>query len=241
MTFLELCQALVSEVGIAGGTGPTSVLNQKGELANVVRWIRDSNLWIDNLWKDWKYLWFEYSGILGNNAQQQLNRFAPPPNSPPGLVVRKWDRESFWLDKQSAGAQPLSYVEWRKFRALYDVGRDITRPGKPTTFTIRPDNSIQLYPIPDTTFTLTGEGWRRPTLLKHNNDVPLMPEDYHRLIVCRAAIMYGNREDAGEVIEGMEAEYIDLKEKLESDQLEAFGADREAGQDHLLEGAIPGS
>lgn len=240
MTFLELCQELVQELGIAGGSGPSTVLNQQGELRNVVRWIRQSNLWIDNLFKDWKYLWFEYSGVLGNNEQTTLNRFAPAPNSPAGLLVRKWDRESFWIDKQSAGSQPLEYVEWRKFRALYDTGRDIPRLGKPTTFTIRPDNSIQLFPIPDQTYTLTGEGWRRPTLLTNNNDVPLMPAEFHRLPVCRAAIMYGNREDAPEIISGMEAEYIDLKEKLESDQLEAFDADRQAGQDLLLEGSIPG-
>lgn len=240
MTFLELCQDFVSEFGIGNGTGPNSVLNQQGEYLNVVRWIRESNRWIDNLWKDWKYLWFEYSGVLGTNAEQHLNRFAPAPNAPPGLLVRRWDKTSMWLDKQSAKAQPLAYVEWVKFRALYDVGRDITQTGKPNTFTILPDNRIQVFPIPNTTYTMSGEGWRRPPLLKADNDVPLMPEEYHRVIVARAGVMYGNKEDAPEVISGMEAEYIDGLDKLQSDQLEAFDAERQAGQDLVLEGAIPG-
>lgn len=240
MTFLELCQELVTEIGIANGTGPSTVLNQTGELRNVVRWIRDSSLWIDNLWKDWKYLWCEYSGILATNSEPQLNRFAPAPNTPAGVLVRRWDRTSFWLDKQSASAQPLAFCPWDRFRLLYDVGRDVTKTGKSRVITIRPDNTLQLYPIPNTTYTLTGEFFRRPAPMKENNDAPMMPAEYHRLVTCRAGIMYGNREDAPEIISGMEAEYIDLKDKLESDQLEAFDAERQAGQDLLLEGAIPG-
>lgn len=240
MTFLELCQELVFELGIGNGSGPNSVESQQGELKNVVRWIRDADLWICNNWKDWKFLWFEYSGILGTNELSALNRFAPAPNSPAGLLVRRWDKESMWLEKQSASAQPLAYVEWRNFRKVYDVARNVTRTGKPTTFTIRPDNTIQLYPIPDTTYTMSGEGWRRPAPLRLNNDTPLMPSEYHRLIVCRAAIMYGNREDAPEVISGMEAEYDNLLPMLQSDQLESFDAEGQAGQDLVLEGAIPG-
>lgn len=240
-TNLELCRELVAEIGIANGSGPNSVVNQNGELRNVVRWIRDSTLWIDNLWKDWKYLWVEYAGVLGTHtADPALNRFAPAPNTPPGVLVRRWDKTSFWIDKQSASAQPLEFVPWEKFRVLYDVARNVTKTGKPRVITVRPDNTLQTYPIANTTYTLTGEFWRRPVRLALDNDTPLMPAEYHRLIVCRAAIMYANREDAPEIINGMEAEYIDLKEKLESEQLEAFDAERQAGQDLVLEGDIPG-
>lgn len=240
MTFLELCQELVAELGIANGTGPDSVLNQAGEYDNVTRWIRDSSLWIDNLWKDWKYLWVAYSGVLGNNADPVLNRYAPPPNTPPGVLVRRWNMASFWCEKHSASAQPLDCLEWRRFAMIYDVGLEAASPGMPRVIAVRPNNVLQVFPIPNQNYTLTGEFWRRPPVLALDNDVPLMPAEFHRIIVCRAGIMYGNREDAPEVIQGMEAEYIDLKEKLESDQLEAFDYDRMAGQDLVLEGDIPG-
>lgn len=242
MNFLEACQDFVSELGVANGTGPNSVLNQTGEYRNVVRWIRDSNLWIDNIWKDWKYLKLEYFGVLGTNGDISLDRFAPAPNSPPGVMVKRWDRDSMWLDKQAVSASPLEFVEWQKFRVLYDFGRDVGDDlrGKPTTFTIRADNTIQTFPIANRTYTMSGEFWRRSPPLKLDNDTPLMPAEYHRIIVCRAAIMYANKEDAPEVISGMEAEYIDLLDKLQSDQLESFDMDRMAGQDQLLEGAIPG-
>lgn len=240
MTFLELCQAFVAEIGIGGGTGPDSVVAQEGEFASVVRWIRDSNLWVDNLWKDWNYLWFEYSGVLGSQAEPQLNRFAPPPNNPIGLRVREWDRESFWIDKQGNRGQPLRWIDWKDYRQIYDVGRDGLRTGKPRIITAQPNGQLIVNPIPNGNYIITGEGWRRPEPLMLDNDTPLMPKEYHRIIIARAAIMYANKEDAPEIISGMEAEYIDLLDKLQSDQLDGFKEDRKSTQDLLLVGNIPG-
>lgn len=241
MTFLEICQDFVSELGVANGTGPNSVLNQTGEYRNVVRWIRDSSLWIDNNWKDWKYLKLEYFGVLGTNNEISLDRFAPAPNNPPGVLVRRWDKDSMWIDKQGITASPLAFVEWDRFRQLYDTSRDLpNQRSKPTTFTIRPDNTIQTFPIADALYTMSGEFWRRPPVLKVDNDTPLMPAEFHRLIVCRAAIMYGNREDAPEIISGMETEYDTLLPMLQADQLPGFDLEGMSTQDQLIDVTIPG-
>ena len=218
MTYLELCRELVRELGIAGGTGPATVANQTGELANVVRWIRDGNDYINNLWRDWKFLWAEYD--------QNVTGVHPP--MPVGVTVREWHRDSFWLQYGTAAGRKLVFQDWNVFRVAQSTGASV---GTPTMFTIKPNNTLALNRPPPATVPLHAEYWKRPDPLVNNADVPDMPAEYHRIIMVRAAIMYGNREAAGEIISGMEAEYTDLLEKLQSDQLDAFRYDRLAGQD----------
>lgn len=233
-TFLQLCQEIVAELGIAGGAAntPGSVTGQSGELRNVVRWIRDSTLWFDNEWRDWKYLWTPYVDVCSLG-----DPLAPEPDTPAGVKVRQWDRSSIWLSRGTTNQKRLDYMEWGQFREIYD-GNGI--PKQPSIFSVRPDGRIIFDCPPDQQYPINGEFWRRPVPLTQSNDVPAMPEEYHRLIVCRAAIMYANREDAPEVISGMETELVQGIEKLKSDQLAAFEADCIAGQDVMLEGPIPG-
>lgn len=231
MNYLQLCQELVSELGLAGGVGPASVLNQRGELKNVTRWVRDSCLWIDNLWTDWKYHWCEYSGQIAEGSRVPQAAQFP---------VCRWDRDSFWLNKASATPQQMRYVEWKEFRLLYESGPALSQKTRPTLITSRPDATLRTHATSSGLFTLTGEFWRRPLVLTNDGDIPLMPEQFHRIITARAAIMYGNREDAPEIIGGFEAEYTDLLEKLQSDQLPAFAEQRQSSPDVPLVGCIPG-
>jgi len=238
MNFLQLCQDLVKELGLAGGTGPSSVANQRGELANVVRWIRASTLQIDNKWKTWKYLRTDYAGLI-----QVGSREPTAPNNPTGVKVRKWDRDSIVINSSSVNAKPLLFEDWATFRKLRQIGSAFLTIDEPAVFTIKQDGSIPrliTYPTANATYPISGEFWRRPPILEVDTDVPLMPEEYHRLIVVTAGIKYGNREDAPEIIAGMEAEHGYMLQLLESDQLEGFESDTESTQDLLLEGAIPG-
>ncbi len=238
MNYLTLCQELVKELGLAGGAGPSSVLNQRSELANVVRWVRDANLWIESEWKTWQFLRTDYSGVI------QLNSREPTaPNVPTGVLVKKWDRDSIVINSGSTNAKPLRYEEWATFRKLRMLGGAYLTVDEPSVFTIKRDGAtpkIIVYPTANATYPIMGEFWRRPKALEADTDVPLMPEEYHRLIMVTAAIKYGNREDAPEIIGGMEAEHAAILEQLKNDQLEGFEPNGESSQDILLEGAIPG-
>lgn len=229
MNYRELCQDFVRELGIAGGEGPVTVTNQVGELRNVVRWIAEAALWIDNLWADWRYLWFAMDATV---ATREL----PPP--PDGTIPRRWNRNAVWVNYGTGQARQLKFLEYDEFNQLY-LARPQTN-AVPSRFTIRPDNKLMFNCTPATAIPVHVEGWRRPIRLVENTDTPAMPADFHRIIVARAAIMYGNREAAGEIISGMEAEYADLLEKLQSDQLVAFAQDRMAGQDLPLAFESPG-
>jgi carbonic anhydrase/acetyltransferase-like protein (isoleucine patch superfamily) len=69
--------------------------------------------------------------------------------------------------------------------------------------------------------------------------VPLIPEDYWRIIAARALIQYGDREDAPEIVSGASAEFLDVLDKLESDQLEDQER-RRSSTDRLRQGFTAG-
>lgn len=231
MNFLEIAREVIRETGLAGGDPESleTVEDQTGDLLDAVVWTRESCLTVDNLWKTWKYLWFEHS-ISFAAAQGQT------PPSPTAYDVRQWDRETFWLNKAGSGPRQLIYEPWRQFRTRTGAAGS----GKPSIITVRPDNTLRTERIPNASYTFTAEGWRRPTILAADDDEPDMPSDHHRIIVAGAMITYGDKRDAPEILEGAQAEYLDKLDKLQSDQLESHEMDRMSEQDIDLEMRVPG-
>lgn len=233
MNYLELCQALVSELGIGGGTGPSSVTGQTGKLALAVRWIQAADLWLNVKWVNWKYLSCDYLEMVQAGVQ-----VPPAASTPSGVKVKQWNRSAFYLNKFTGNASQLTWVPWPQFRAHYHVGVQLM--GKSAVITNRDDNSLLLQRPADVTYSIHGEFWRRPPVLAQDTDTPAMPEDFHRVIIARAAVFYGNKEAAAEVISAFEAEFIDLIGKLESNQLDGFENDTMSTQDVDYAMSLPG-
>lgn len=221
MNYLELCQDFVGQFGLAGGTGPDDVSGQTGELANVVRWIRDADLYVCNLWEDWRFLWVAYAGNLNADLS------APTaPASPAGVRVRLWETHTIKTraPTETVWSAPLAYWPRDKFDAMYDP--DTATAGRPEAFTVMPDNTLKFDRPADVQYSVKGSFYRSPPPLAANDSVSLIPEEYHRLILVRACIMYADREDAPELVNGATAEYPDLLEKLESAHLDGFRGQR---------------
>jgi len=220
VTYLELCQALVSELGLSSGTGPVSVTgNTILELQNATRWIRDAALSIDNRWNDWKYLWRTYTGSV--NVGGTGLPLA-------GSTVRTWDINRLRYKRTSSTDTWQRAVWMARARLFQEYDPDNAVAAPPEVFTIDPGNTITFAAPLDAGYDFRGEYWCRPIPLVANADVPLIPPEYHRVIVCRAAVMYGNREDAPEIIAGLSAEHDDIMDKLQSDQLEGFELRRQS-------------
>jgi len=236
-TYLKLVQELVAELGIGGantgGTVPDTVLSQKGQLWNAVNWIKQAENNINLMWADWRFLATDYEETL------TLSSTAVPAHSGTE-TVNKWDRTSFWIDLTQTSSGQLEWMEWSKFRAMLLPGSAGAGNGKPSTITQKRNGDLLLNTPCDTAYTLTAEFWKEPVLLSANTDLPAMPAQFHRIIICEAAIKYGNKEAAGEVIQGMEAEYIYLLDKLEGDQLEGREYERLSTQDIPIVVGIPG-
>lgn len=212
MTYLELCQRFVADNGIAGATGPAAVTGQVGELRNVVNWIADAAIHVENIWLDWKFHWTQYSESLVVDSY-----YAPEPSSG-AIRVRQWDVNRLKIRETGGEWVELEYVPRKEF---FDSNEpDDSTAAMPTLFTVMPDNRIVFDVKSDDTYEVKGEFWRRPERMTANDDEPGIPEEYDRIILARALIQYGTREDAPELITGGEAEFLDVLDKLQSDQLE---------------------
>jgi hypothetical protein len=239
-TYLQLVQRLVGELGIGGanqgGTVPTTVVGQTGQLYNAVEWIKEANNNLQLMHTDWQFLAVEYLETLTTSLD------VPPAHSG-SETVKMWDRGAFWLDVNTTRAAPLQWINWEKFRRDILPGVPAASPSgdsKPTLITQKRDGTLLLNVLSDSAYPLTGEFYKVPELLAADGDISDIPVEYHRLIECEAAIKYGNKEAALEVINGMEAEYEFLLDKLRASQLIGAEYDNQYSQDVPIVIGIPG-
>ena len=236
-TYLQLVQQLVSELGIGGvnqgGTVPPTVVGQKGQLYNAINWVRQAENNINVMWANWDYLATDYSEAL------TIGSTAVPTHSGTE-TVNKWDRDSFWLNVTATSSGQLEFMDWTDFRKLILPGSGSASNGKPARITEKRNGTLLLDAPSNLAYTLTAEFWKEPVLLAADSDLPAMPAQFHRIIICEAAIKYGNKEAASEIIQGMEAEYLYLLDKLEGDQLEGRDYERMSTQDIPITIGIPG-
>lgn len=217
MTFLELCQTVRQEVGISG-TGPTTVLNQEGQLKVIVDFVAAADTEIQTLWADWNFLWGQYSSTTSAGTR------APATQKPTDLG--SWDDSSFFLDYTTDDNVSLELLLYPDYRSLQRNGVAVN--DQPTYVVVQPDQNIILDPPPDATYTITADYWKTPTKMTANADISAIPTQFHRIIVARAKTMWAEREEAPEILLASAAEYADLLDKLESHSLPSQGARRMA-------------
>ena len=175
MTFLELCQEVVRLGGISG-TGPANTTSQTGEYRRVVMFVSEAYEEICSQHFDWDFLW-------GQEVASVSTEIVP---APANLGI--WDAQRLFLD----GAALTSIVH-----AEY-VPETLSN-SRPYGAVIRPDGSLQLVPAPDTSYDIIFDYFKAAPTLSADNDVPLMPERFHRVIVGRAMVSLGNFEAAEDI------------------------------------------
>lgn len=115
--------------------------------------------------------------------------------------------------------QFLAYLSWDDFRAVYIQGTSRTQTGTPESYTIKPDNSIMFYPIPDKVYTIDGQYFKTPKEMTGNTDIPPFPETYHMAIVWSALMMYCAFDSIPDLYAQADSKYRKLVRKLEMEQL----------------------
>jgi hypothetical protein len=201
-TFLELCKDVRRECSIAG-TGPTSVLNQVGELEDVVNWVKNAYIELQNEETDWRWLRSQFSiqtqasvDTYGYNAAGVTDAFT-------GLAITRFAR---WWDEELqiyrtadgvGGRHPIACPPWSVFRQVWYIGS--INPGYPSMATIDPQDKLRLGAPPDGIYTFSGEYQKSPQTLAADADVPEMPAQFHQIIVARAMRKYAYKHAAAEV------------------------------------------
>lgn len=209
--FIDLCKDIVSDLGIAGGTinSVTGILN--AEQLRIINWVARADLFVQNLWVDWKFLWYPDTSVLGQAGSDVLTPSVPTW----ARNIQTIEFGSLWIAPGTSSARPIRYMPWDAFRGMF--GRKVkgTQP-VPFCFSQQPDGVIVLshYLSSDATFALDYHviGKR----MAGDNDTSPIPENFDNIIVERAKIFYAQRENAPEIMTGSTAEYTDLLDKMQA-------------------------
>ena len=219
MTFLELCKVVKREIGISG-SGPSSVNDQQGQIAQLVGFVQSADMLIQNLWTDWNFLWDEHE--FQTVAEQE--GYSPPND------FGDWDYESFYINWGSNESFPLKVLNEKK-----DLKMSGSRTlGTPLYLVVLPNNQLKLNPIPDKEYTLTCSYYKAPTMMTENTSVSAIPEQFHRIIIARAKMLYAEAEEIYDQMSVNEREYRETLAKLESHSLHGQKPHRYAQTDQLV-------
>lgn len=198
--FLALSQKLASESGTFTDTKLTAVSTTDPRGKKLVRWIADAWRQIQNS-RDWRWMQAEFtSGALAIGQQRYTatelgiaSRFGH------WLVDERECADSgFSLYDNAIGVSdegPLVWIDWDRFYQRYTRGT-ITN-GKPTGFTVTPDDKIGLTVPPDSTaYRIRGRYVKSPQELSADADIPEMPVRFHDAIVEVALMLVGAHDES---------------------------------------------
>jgi len=224
MNFLQLSQRLRQEAGLSG-SGPITTIDQTGISKQVIDWINTA--YIDVLSQHTNWLFMQDNFSFETIASQRKYSITETGVTDLGQWIV--NNGSFRIYLTSAGVSTEQYLcpmLWNDYRQCYLFGSTRTAEGLPSYFSIRPDQSLDFYLVPDAIYTVVGEYFKAPTELVANLDEPIFPSQFHLMIVWRALMLYAAFDAANEKYIHGKNEYKKLLLRLEIDQLPqmTFGA-----------------
>ena len=215
MNFLELAQRLHSEAGVAGATH-TTVVGQTGMLGRLVNWILSAYEDIQNLRPGWKFMQSDFSFSTVASQQNYTKADAGVDD------LASWKTKDVRLYSAVTDESELIYHPWDDFRLAFKTGSSRTQEGRPSVFSIKYDLSMDLWVIPDAVFTVNGEYFMQAQTMDEDDDEPIIPSQYHMILVWRALMFYGAKIGASEVYAHGNNEYGRILRRLELNQLPKF-------------------
>lgn len=207
MNFLQLCQRVVLDCGVAGTLATT--VGQIGSFGRVVNWVGEAWEDLQTQRDDWEFL--RSSNLEGNGISftTVAGQSVYPLGSGAGTVgvtfnnFGKWAQETFRCQVTAQGhvtEVPMDWIPYDIWRDVYQLGamRDVDT--RPVVMAIGPDKSICVAPPSDGTYTVTGDFYTAPTVMAADTDIPAgLPPRFHMLIVYDAMDRYADYESAPEV------------------------------------------
>jgi hypothetical protein len=193
LNYLALCDKLLKETGLSD-QGVSSVIGQTGLNKKSVDWINRAWTEIQNL-NNWDFLWNTsyFSTVIGQQNYDPVDNLALSP------ALHKWINSSVRIT-QSSGTGYLTYVPWATWV------RTTFSSGKPTSFTIRPDNLISFNTLPDEIYTIYFDYYRTPQQLSTNTDELLLAEQFHDAVLYKAILYVAAEQDAPELYQDAQAQ-----------------------------------
>lgn len=219
MNFLALCKAVARDSGtVAGIPNFTTVASASGRIEQVIGWTADAWIDIQNERNDW--LWmrqtFEKALIADTPAYT--------PASWSMTRVSRWleDRINYRtmtlydpaIGREDEGT--LAFISYDCWRETYDRG--VHDNQRPSHWSISPTNEFLVGPTPDKVYNVRGEYRLKPQVLALDDDIPEMPEEYHRLIVVEAIRLMARSDEAMSALATYGTQYDRLRNALVREQ-----------------------
>jgi hypothetical protein len=162
------------------------VLNQTGQLRNIVKWVADADEQIQTIYSDWDFLWSQFT----INTISGVSIYTAPSN------LASWDDESFFLDYDTGSHCKLSKMVYKEWRSGLRQG--VNTNDRPSLVVVLPNKNLLLVKTPDSVYNLTADYWKSPLRLSANTEVSLIPTSFERAIISRAKMFVfddtGDRE-----------------------------------------------
>jgi len=193
LNYLALCDKLLKETGL-NDQGVASVVGQTGLNRKAVDWINRAWTEIQNL-NDWSFLWQTESFSTVNGQQN----YDPVSNLALSPALNKWVTGSVRIT-DSGQTGYLTYVPWATW------SRTTFSSGKPTSFTIRPDNKLSFNTLPDAVYTISFDYYRTPQQLSANTDELLLPAQFQDAVLYKAILFVAAEQDAPELYQDAQAQ-----------------------------------
>ena len=213
MNFLQLSQRLRQEAGIAG-SGPTTVISQTGELGRIVSWVLSAYEEIQNLHSTWRFLQADFSFSTVASTQNYTKTTLSLTD------LGSWKTDDVRIYSAVTDETYLTYFPWDKFKELYLYGSQRTQTERPTIFSIKYDDSISLWAIPDDTYTVNGEYFKTAQTMTLDASEPLIPSAYQMAIVWKGLMLYSAYNSIPDAYAHGQNEFRGILRKLEFSQLD---------------------
>jgi len=232
-TFLEICQNVARECGVAGGADaspkPTAVTGQVGELNRIVNWVADAYVEIQGS-RDWRWLRKKFTLDTVDGTKAYAFGTATDVDTAAAITrFKSWDisdrlnAPKLYLTSAGVGSEVfISFVPWDSFEHLYETGALQTQTSQPIHVTVNNKDELQFGITPNDIYTFTSYYNMSAQILAADSDTPEMPAAYHDLIKYQAMYFYGVYESAPEVIMRAEKGIRRLTNQLNKNQATHF-------------------
>ena len=205
MNLLELTQTVARFSGTVDPRVITSAANSQGRVRNIVEFVREAWLEIQNEAQAWRFLTValpENARLVGGIPRVTHQVLLGPAlqdtwaNWLLGTGASRTVPLSVWPVDNRPAERDLDVLSWGEFRISYRQGRIAENPpiGQPQVVAIDPDDGLNFWPTPDGPYQLAGTYRRLPQELENDDTVPIILPNHHMVIV-RAALLKLYRHD----------------------------------------------
>ena len=219
MNFLEICQRTRQEAG-KDKTLPTTVVSQTGDLGRLVDWSSDANKNICNASMTWRFLRTTFSFSTVSTIQEYSPSDLSITDFATWITEHRDETGAIRIYSSVADESRLQYLPWDEFQEVYVFGTNRSQSQRPSVVSVKPDNSLILWPIPDAVYNINGERYKAAPTLDEDADEPEFPERFHMIVVWKAVIDYAGWTAADEKYAHAMNRYTAMLRKLQIDQRE---------------------